>query len=388
MHLRIYAHFGVESGFGRAATDLALAWNRREGDTLSCRAMGAPPVLSGRKLPLAPAFQNEAAPDVVLVHTLPWDLPRAAELIREDVGMTPVVGLTAWEASLPIALAQLLDRRFSMLDQIWVPSTANAWQFAELDYGEATPGRGAYLKIVPHTYDDVDHQMRWAPPNENAPYRFYWMGAWNARKNPAGLIRAFAHEFGAGEPVELTLHSPGASGLDFVEALASTGLERNDLRVVLDPVAVADDEVLGIHRRHDCFVTASRGEAWNLGAFEAALAGRHVIAPHGQGSSDYLLGSSAQLYETWLVPAHIDMRASQVMTPSGNLGYQMAGSSPKGLTARCTWSEPQYLALAKAMRDAFEHRRRRITLSYDPAQRFGYAAVASIMHRHLSEVLQ
>ena len=61
---------------------------------------------------------------------------------------------------------------------------------------------------------------------------------------------------------------------------------------------------------------------------------------------------------------------------------------PKGITSRCTWREPDLLALADAMREAAGFRRRTIDISYIPGERYGYAAVARLMHSHLSEVLR
>src|SRR6185295_1274929 len=129
------------------------------------------------------------------------------------------------------------------------------------------------------------------------PFKFYYVGAWTQRKNPTGVIRAFCHAFTRADPVQLLLQCSGASLESIAAAAGSSGMGSERAPSIRPSVAPLTDEgILDLHRTADCFVTASRGEAWNLPAFDAMLAGRHVIAPRGQGSDDFLEDTSAALY--------------------------------------------------------------------------------------------
>lgn len=390
MIVRYYGYFGHTTGFGRAATDYALALQRHgatlgvdlEGKIIDKRIEDLPE----KALPLAPVFLAVASanpiPDVAIVHVPPWMLPEAVAAARRDVGdmSLPVVAVTAWEASLPPDLAFTL--RHLEVDQIWVPSHENARAFRNLagEYDRCDPK----VRVVPHTYDESVPTLISPAPRTDGMYRFYWYGAWTHRKNPAGVIQAFAHAFHDDDEVELFLHSPGARAEDVMEGLASTGLPQNAIRVVTSRTHLTDAQVRSIHANNDCFVSASRGEAWNLPAFEAMLAGRPVIATWGLGSDDYLAGSSAVLVESHIAIAHLDSRA----VPAGGGRFAMTDTSPRGLSSRCTWREPSSFGLMVAMRQAYEAKRRTIRLGYNPAHRFGYASVAELMTRNLQETLR
>lgn len=412
MRVFFAGHFTATTGFGHAAADAARALVRAGGCEL-----GLIPILTGesrrpneRAMPLAPLFEPTGTPDVILLHELPWNMPDQAHRLRQLFPGVPIVGYTAWEATLPPLLEQRL--RAADLAQLWVPSRANARAFralapnvmlSPLTHADATAAsqEGCYLRVVPHAFDEeraaasleAVRSASWAAPQwqsgptpAGVPYRFYWVGGWNARKNPAGLIRAFVHEFDADEDdVELYLHSPGATKVEFAEALASAGLEPGDRmigRITLGGHTMTDDGMVQTIANQDCYVTAARGEAWNLPAFEAMLLRRHVISPSMLGSDDFLLSTSAQLYSSVPQPAHSDYRA--MSGPDGAIS--VGGSKPVGLTAKCVWREPDLLGLARCMRDAYQHRTRTLTLSADPA-RFGYTAVGLAMTHHLREAI-
>lgn len=63
----------------------------------------------------------------------------------------------------------------------------------------------------------------------------------------------------------------------------------------------------------------------------------------------------------------------------------MRTKGAQGLSARSLWLEPNLNALAQAMQRAYADRRRDIKLSYDAAERFGYAAVAGQVLNVLEE---
>jgi glycosyltransferase involved in cell wall biosynthesis len=369
--IRYYSHLQQQTGYGRAARELAaaldIACHRLELRTIGPRVVDWTP----------PAGTDEVIhdPDAIIVHTLPGDCHRVLELEGLRRGDGPkLVAYTTWEAlTAPPEVLQPLVEHF---DQVWVPSAATASALATALPRTSAHGEPDIIKVVPHCYDDTVVQPLRVPladPIDVARFRFYWVGAWTARKNPGGLIRAFALAFGPGSRAELVLHSPGCSIDTFVAALAATGLSQRELpTITLSNQHIPESSIGTLHRESDCFVTAARGEAWNLPAFDAMLAGRHVIAQYGLGSDEFLCDTSADLIDGWESPAQVDL--SQAYADDGSITFRSKGA--QGVNARSLWLEPNLCSLADAMRSAVESHKRTIKINYNVAERFGYAAVA------------
>ena len=212
--------------------------------------------------------------------------------------------------------------------------------------------------------------------NDNA-YRFYYVGAWTARKNVEGIIRAYLRAFGKDDPVELAIHSAGASPDACRLASLTTGIAPEDCPPLLFTYQRESTSFIrDLHARGNCFVTASRGEAWNLPAFDALLAGNHIIAPRWLGSDDFLVETDADLYESHIVPAFGDVRL--VTRPDTPPGYAVAQyMATQGMTIASDWHDPDIAQLADRMRVAFLTNKRRLRVDYSPAQRFGRRAVGA-----------
>ena len=385
MRVRFYGHIGRLSGYGRAAADLCmslLATGRIDLeispiDTGHIAPQEAALALE-RYLPLRACLRHDhelQRPDVVILHTLPLDMPRMQTLAMQAHATTlasdiPWIAYTTWEGA---GLAPI-DVRTALynFEQIWSPSAASAQSFGGNPEGDLA-------RVIPHAFDPSELDERRNPEPEDRlraarPFRFYYSGAWNSRKNVAGLLRAWAMAFNAGDDVALAIHSSNATREQFAVALHQTGLTVPDLapvRLIHDRTSYA--EYLALHRLADCFVTATRGEAWNLPAFDAMLAGRRVIHPHYMGSDDYLSETDADCYGGMAVPATVDVQ----ITERTEQGLKMAVVGAQGLSSRSAWMEPDLCALATLMRRAYEERLSFMDVNYDPATYYSYVAVGN-----------
>ncbi len=375
MHLRYYSHLGQDTGFGRAALEYALALHRHTDVQLDLRLMKNLE-LTGRANELVPLVNRGGTPDVVLVHTLPRDCNRVLDLEQIDPAI-PAVAYTTWETqSYPAQNAPIIWARFA---KILTPSHVSADAFSAAGLDEVRMGQRCAdrIRVVPHCFDALElamHRGRGVALSDDRPrdepFTFYYVGAANRRKNIGGLIAAFAYAFADARPgaVRLHLHCPGDQ-VHVASAIAATGLETK-LPITCHRQHLPEDRLWAMHALGDVFATASHGEAWNLGAFEAALMGRHVIAPAGQGSDEYLLGTSADLYASSWAPALHDTQAEIV-----GGGVKITTSGPPGLTAQQIWQEPDLMALAKAMMMAYGKKTRTLTCD-DLAARFEHQVVA------------
>lgn len=400
MKIRYYGHVGQLTGYGRAAADLCHALVLAGAD-LEIRSL-APfesLKLEERDLPLASLLRQDHAldprPEVVIVHTLPMDCPRVVQIATPTVAPStahqrrPVwVAYTTWEAlgEAPKHVVQ----PFEVFDEVWHPSQSSAETF---DTALAHDHRGT-VRIVPHCFNEgmlpyyrerlhtdvmTDDRLPIGPV-----YRFYSIGAFTARKNPIALIRAFAHAFTKADDVELLLACQGMTPTHLTHAICATGFRPQDLPPVRSEFQMLTDlELWMLHRGADCFVSSTRGEAWNLPAFEAVLAGRHVIAPRGHGHDDFLKWTSAVLYGAYPMPAMVEVRVVQ-----DGQGSQIQTVGAQGLTSKSLWREPDVLQLAEAMRAAYDHRIQTLETSYDLTERFGYRAVGMLAMTALSALSQ
>lgn len=377
MLVRYYGHVGQPTGYGRAANEMCMAL-LTAGVHLELRPLTAPgvPGVHLAYLPpaLAPCLRRDAElapePDVCIVHTIPMDCEKVYEIVT-DRGRDPAfqgylsghmprwIAYTTWESTArPVELRASLQ----VFDQVWHPCHANI---------DAVHGRQP-AKVMPHAYDPQRIASLKAAIGEfeqaDEPFRFYYIGdIASPRKNVAMLVRAFQTAFGteARGDVYLAIHASGATdatALDLLPGATSgatcypdrvRGFGRGCVQITTD--AVPEYIVLGMHLTNQCYVTASRGEAWNLPAFDAMLAGRHLITPILHGSDDYLDNTSSSLV-----------------------------SSTKGPI----WREPNEGELVALMRRVFEERRSRLEVGYDPAERYGHLPVGTLAKSYIEELLK
>lgn len=383
---------GQHTGYGRLAEELCLAL-LAAGVELSAVPLDASVFAELAENPRTHAIAANVGRqwdgdryDAMIVCTLPEDC--AAAFHRYSSRLAPSrplrIAYTTWEAmQCPEHITENLMANF---DEVWTCSEASRSALAgALGYGQS-------FATIPIPYD-VDRMRSYLdkprkPRPANAPLRFYWIGAWSARKNPDGLIRAFTHEFRRGDDhVELLLHSPGTPVAQLQIALASTGLTPNDHPpITLSSEYLDEDTLHGMHARGDVFVTAARGEAWNLPAFEAMLHGKCILSPLGLGSDDFLddqESDAVRLYYSRVTPAW------NGVIPAGDNAYKVIG--PQGLTTRQLWRDPNLAELAEHMRDLYDNFTEAGAASpapafYDPSLRYGYAPVAALMLNRLENL--
>lgn len=360
MKIRYYGHVGQSTGYGRAASDLCMAL-LGAGAELEIRPLSPPNArhFTDAYLPLASCVRRDGeldpAPHATIVHTIPVDCLKVKGIVQGGPTKveSPWIAYTTWEA-----LTRPPELRAAMceFDQVWHPCRANA---------EALTGR-APPRILPHCFEPATLATRRAPyfgdvmvaQTGDRPFRFYYVGAFTERKNVAGVVEAFRAQFADEWGVTLTLHCAGAGkahalsiGLDQQRDPATW---QDDGQVFLHTDFVGDHHIAALHAIHDCFVTASRGEAWNLPCFDAVLAGRHVLAPVGLGSDDYLDGTDATQFVT---------------------------AAP----ANALWLEPDLEMLSRQMRAVYEGRVRNLFVNYDLVELYGYPAVAKLTLNYLQE---
>lgn len=180
------------------------------------------------------------------------------------------------------------------LDSVWVPCTQNAKVLHEAGVENTI--------VIPHCFFD-DNALLQLSPIVSVPKVFYWIGRWEPRKAPHNLVKAWLLAFGPEDGVELFLKLSPIPWLDekypsFDQVLLRLMEDEQIAKkwklvdaarcITVLPSRLSLQQMTELHAHGDVYVSASRGEGWDLPAFEAKLAGRRVVTTDSGGPRDFL----------------------------------------------------------------------------------------------------
>ncbi len=198
---------------------------------------------------------------------------------------------TVWERDrVDPAIAKILSK----VAQNWVPSHQNA----QMLIASGVPADS--IRIVPHPYDPADPILKLQRRKANTEWRrFYSIGRWEPRKGYVELVLAFLTAFTPKDKVILTIKYTGGKWPGYptpeeliaqcaAEQRGGWTLEKIKERVKLIEGRFPRAAILEIHYRNNIYVSASHGEAWNLPAYEACLAGNQVVYVPSGGVDDFV----------------------------------------------------------------------------------------------------
>lgn len=181
------------------------------------------------------------------------------------------------------------------MDEIWVPCGFNRDTFGRS--GVHTP-----LHVVPHVVDidmyDPDNTEPYVFDEIKDKYVFLAMGDFHWRKGWDVLFEAYWKAFDSKDDVVLLVKpfsgDDSAKNQNRLKQLirdmkSNKKLEDKDTA----PVAffgkfVTEEEMRGLYKAADCYVSTTRGEAWGLHLSEALAMEVPVVATRWGGQSEYL----------------------------------------------------------------------------------------------------
>jgi glycosyltransferase involved in cell wall biosynthesis len=218
------------------------------------------------------------------------------------------------------------------LDEVWTPSS---WGRGLLIDNGLDADR---VGVVPEGVDVETFRPGGQAREDGRPFRFLFVGKWEARKGVELLVDAFCEEFRADEPVELVLHAsnPYLPSFDLDGHVRRAVGGRRAARVTASH-PLNQDALVRLYNSCDAFVLPTRAEGWGLPVTEAMACGLPVIVIDYSAPAEYLSEDCA-----YLIPVE---RLVPVRDP-----YFFAAGGALGV-----WAQPDAWTLRALMRRAFEN---------------------------------
>lgn len=175
-------------------------------------------------------------------------------------------------------------RQANGMDEVWVPSRFNRDGFVAS--GVRRPVHVVPLGVNP----DYFHPGIAGYPHPQGDFVFLSVFEWGERKEPWLLLRAFVDTFRPDEPVRLVCK--------VLNRDSKVSLKREIRRLALGPTGERISwlfnhefphyQLGSLYRSADCFVSASRGEGWNMPLMEAMACGLPAIATDWGAHTEFL----------------------------------------------------------------------------------------------------
>jgi glycosyltransferase involved in cell wall biosynthesis len=168
------------------------------------------------------------------------------------------------------------------------------------------------------------------------------------RKHPLALIKAYWYAFQNDENAALVLKTYRNDYSDKEKDAIRTTINRlknvtpspngKYARIYLISNMLTREEILGLHKRGDCYASLDRGEGFGLGPFESAAAGNPIIVTGFGGVTEFAKPDNSYL-------------VNHVLTPCFGMPY-----SP-WYTFDQAWAEPDIIHGAELMHHVYENRK-------------------------------
>ena len=165
-------------------------------------------------------------------------------------------------------------RHANRMDEVWVPTEFNRRGF--LDSGLKRPVHKIPLGVDP----DYFHPGIRGFPNPNGEFVFLSSFEWGERKEPWLLLKAFNDQFSSTEPVRLVCKIINKDpNVRVREEIRRLGLKDSGGKIsFLFNREFPYYQLGAFYRSADCFVSAGRGEGWDMPLMEAMACGLPAIA--------------------------------------------------------------------------------------------------------------
>ena len=238
--------------------------------------------------------------DVNIVHLTPEQYPIHLQYGKVNIGFT------VWETT---KIPDLWVECCNSMDAIIVPCEWNVKVFR--NSGVTVP-----IFCVPHVVDlgDIDTVPEFSVDGvSNTSFKFYSICQFTERKDIISLLKAYWYAFDSNDDVVLILKTYRSNYSDSETKVVIETIKRIKaimpmpdgrgyprVNVITDMLSV--DEITGLHKYGDCFVSLNRAEGFGLPEAEAATVGNPNIVTGFGGVLEFLNNTNSLLVNYTLTP--------------------------------------------------------------------------------------
>ena len=238
--------------------------------------------------------------DINIVHLTPEHFPN--NFVYGKIN----IGLTVWETTrIPDYWVDCCNK----MDAIIVPCSWNKEVFT--NSGVTVP-----IYVVPHVVDLGDTSTIKEFKVNGVPddaFKFYSIWQFTERKDPLSLLKAYWHAFSEDDNVALIIKTYRSDYSDAETKVVVETIQRIKQSMKMTPEQghapvylvtnmLSYDEILGLHKYGDCFVSFARAEGFGLPMAEAAVLGRPVVTTGFGGVLEFLNADNSLLSKYTLTP--------------------------------------------------------------------------------------
>ncbi len=356
------------TGYGNAGRDLILAL-----DSVNVDVVPRNLDIAGNSCPVPKRIlelekKSDKNPDIIITFSLPHFFCYTNK--AKNIGMfsyeTNHFKSASW------------NRKLNYMDEVWVIN--NQMVDACKNSGVNRP-----IKVIPHTVDVTKFQRSYKELElPTSDFIFYFIGEVTKRKNLTGLLQAFHTEFNPREPVSLLLkcNVPGVHKDAAYELISKkteevkhgikkfSSINQYKPEFIITDV-MTENDMCSLHRRCQCLIAPSYGEAWCLPVLDAMGFANNVITSDNTGFKDF-------------VPEKCRVKCHEVPC------YGMVNTFQDLYTSDETWWEPDIRDLQIKMRRIYEDenfRRQQGLQNMNKAFSFGFQQVGLKMKKELERIL-
>lgn len=200
------------------------------------------------------------------------------------------------------------------MGQIWVANPTDRDMLVRCGVEEEK------VRVIPIPYfPDDPHLALKAMPRRPGPLTFYHIGKWEPRKEQHNIIGAFLCAFEPGQArlfMKTSLRGPKLSG-DYPQSASDSvnrwledervqqngwTMETTNKWVRLIHTRLSPKQMVQLHRTGDVYVTLSRGEGFDMPAYDAKLAAKRMIYTPSGGPQSFATAADLLVEKTGQVP--------------------------------------------------------------------------------------
>ncbi len=256
-------------------------------------------------------------------------------------------------------------RQANRMDEVWVPSEFNRQGF--VDSGVKRPVHRIPLGVDPNYF----HPGIRGVPNPTGEFVFLSNFEWGERKEPWLLLKAFNDVFTAGEPVRLVCKIINKDPEVHVRReIANLRLKESGGKISFVFNREFPYYQLGaFYRSADCFISAGRGEGWDMPLMEAMACGLPAIATDWGAHTEFV-------HEGIAYPLRVRKTIPAIAKCPYYEGFRWADPDPDHLR----------VLLRQVYDDREEARRRGIAAAREMAERWTWDHTARKILARLTEL--